>query len=111
MVGSFATENLKGEKEKGLGVHVPSLCQNIAWLMCTAMVQLPSAVLFPGFLAAYFQGLHELYSLSVQPIRVIVAIISVISHRNNMLTDTAFSLLQSHYCAIRILAQRFCCNI
>lgn len=59
VVGGFASENLKDEKEKGLGVHVPSLCQNIAWLMCTAIAQLPSAELFLWFLAAYFQELHE----------------------------------------------------
>lgn len=54
VVESFATENLKGEKEKGLGVHVSSLCQNIDWLLCTAIVQLPSAVLFPLFPSCLF---------------------------------------------------------
>lgn len=54
VVGSFATGSLKGEKEKGPGVHVLSLCQNIAWLMCIAVVQLPSAVLFPLFPSCLF---------------------------------------------------------
>lgn len=39
-----------------------------------------------------------MYSLSVQPIRVIVAIISVISHRNDMLTGSFFTLSKSLLC-------------
>lgn len=65
----------------------------------------------PSFLVACFQGLRGLHSLSVQPIRAMVAIISEISPINNMLGDVAFSLLQSQNFGIRILAQRFYLSI
>lgn len=82
------------------------------WLACELLLlsqlQLCSP---PSFLAACFQGLRGLHSLSVQPIRAIVATISEIYPINNMLGDLAFSFLQSQNFAIRILAQRFYLSI